>query len=79
MNTRTPAKGPKANHSILHSHDSDYLKDYTGGILGSDDDPTLLNATHNHGVSIVGWGYDDVRDKQHWIIRNSWGHYWGGE
>ena len=56
---------------------SEYLRNYTGGILGSDDDPALLNNTHNHGVSIVGWGYDPDRDTQHWIIRNSWGHYWG--
>ena len=28
-------------------------------------------------MSIVGWGYDPDRDAQHWIIRNSWGHYWG--
>ena len=48
------------------------LESYTGGILGSDDDPSLLDAHHNHGVSIVGWGYDPTRDTQHWIIRNSW-------
>ncbi len=45
------------------------------GILGSDDNPALYNSTHNHGVSIVGWGYDESRDMQHWIIRNSWGVY----
>lgn len=53
------------------------LENYKGGILGSDDDPSLLDAHHNHGVSIVGWGYDPTRDTQHWIIRNSWGQYWG--
>ena len=53
------------------------LDNYTGGILCSDDDPGCLDRHHNHGVSIVGWGYDDKRDKQHWIVRNSWGHYWG--
>ena len=54
-----------------------FIENYTGGILGFDDDPKLLNTTHTHGVSIVGWGYDEKRDKQHWIIRNSWGQYWG--
>ena len=48
------------------------LENYKGGILGSDDDPSLLDTHHNHGVSIVGWGYDPTRGTQHWIIRNSW-------
>ncbi|KAL7551622.1 hypothetical protein ACHAWF_016582 [Thalassiosira exigua] len=66
------ARGP-----IKTAINADMLKDYMGGILGSDDDPRLLDRHHNHGVSIVGWGYDPDRDTQHWIIRNSWGHYWG--
>lgn len=66
------ARGP-----IKTSINALYLLNYTGGILGSDDDPVLYNTTHNHGVSIVGWGYDESRDTQHWIIRNSWGVYWG--
>lgn len=61
---------------IKTSINANYLRNYTGGILGSDDDPALLDANHNHGVSIVGWGYDEERDSQHWIIRNSWGVYW---
>eukprot|EP00573_Skeletonema_grethae_P005806 CAMPEP_0201695070 /NCGR_PEP_ID=MMETSP0578-20130828/7138_1 /ASSEMBLY_ACC=CAM_ASM_000663 /TAXON_ID=267565 /ORGANISM="Skeletonema grethea, Strain CCMP 1804" /LENGTH=386 /DNA_ID=CAMNT_0048180859 /DNA_START=44 /DNA_END=1200 /DNA_ORIENTATION=+ len=66
------ARGP-----VKTSINAKYLLNYTGGILGSDDDPALYNTTHNHGVSIVGWGYDESRDTQHWIIRNSWGTYFG--
>lgn len=66
------ARGP-----VKTSINADFLRNYSGGILGSDDDPALLNSNHNHGVSIVGWGYDPDRNTQHWIIRNSWGHYWG--
>jgi cathepsin X len=29
----------------------------------------------DHIVSIVGW--KTVNDKQYWIVRNSWGTYWG--
>jgi len=63
------------------------LIDYAGGIIGEhDDDPSLRDMGHNHGVSIVGWGCiddDDYRDDddddddtdngQYWIVRNSWG------
>lgn len=66
------ARGP-----VKTSINAKYLLNYTGGILGSDDDPALYNTTHNHGVSIVGWGYDESRDTQHWIVRNSWGTYFG--
>ena len=44
------------------------LKTYKGGILR--DTPENRNTTHNHGVSIVGWGYDSDYDIQYWIIRN---------
>ncbi len=32
---------------------------------------------HSHGVSIVGWKYDEETGTKHWIVRNSWGQYWG--
>ncbi|VEU39547.1 unnamed protein product [Pseudo-nitzschia multistriata] len=42
---------------------------YEGGILV--DSPANRNTTHNHGVSIVGWGYDDFAELPYWIVRNS--------
>ena len=50
------------------------IKNYTGGIYS---DSSLENMGHSHGVSIVGWGYDPDTKRQHWIVRNSWGQYWG--
>jgi cathepsin X len=51
------------------------LTDYTGGILY--DSPGHRNTTHNHGVSLVGWGYEASTNTSFWIVRNSWGQYWG--
>jgi len=44
---------------------------YTGGIYV--DNTTFSD--YNHDVSIVGWGED--QGVKYWLIRNSWGSYWG--
>lgn len=51
------------------------IQNYTGGIIY--DDPKLRNMTHNHGVAIVGWGLEESTNTSYWIVRNSWGQYWG--
>lgn len=53
------------------------LKDYSGGII---DDARYENMGHSHGVSIVGWGEESLSSslkRKYWIVRNSWGQYWG--
>uniref|UniRef100_A0A7S4R4U3 Peptidase C1A papain C-terminal domain-containing protein n=1 Tax=Ditylum brightwellii TaxID=49249 RepID=A0A7S4R4U3_9STRA len=69
MKAEIYARGP-----IKASVNATHLKDYKGGILS---DPSLKTTTHNHGVSIVGWGTDDESGMQYWIVRNSWGQFWG--
>jgi cathepsin X len=53
------------------------LRDYRGGIYASE--TASKNTTHI--VSIIGWGVnpddDGTGSSKHWIVRNSWGQYWG--
>lgn len=44
---------------------------YTGGIQSE------RGQGVDHVVSVVGWGKDQASGKQYWIVRNSWGEYWG--
>ena len=46
---------------------------YQGGIWREKLDST---SRVEHGVSVVGWG-KTVKDGEFWILRNSWGTYWG--
>lgn len=52
-------------------HADQLLDDYKGGIFRN---PTTFNES-NHEISIVGWGEEN--GEKYWIIRNSWGTYWG--
>jgi len=47
------------------------MDEYTGGIF-SEDNP---NPEINHEISLVGWGTEN--GTSYWIMRNSWGSYWG--
>ena len=62
-------RGPVSAH--LNGH---ILHNYMGGVFNDDD----ASRETNHVVSIVGWDRDE-NDVEYWIIRNSWGVYWGEE
>lgn len=49
------------------------ILDYKGGVIKTGG---IMDMLVDHIVSIVGWGVDGEGD-EYWIIRNSWGQYWG--
>jgi len=50
---------------------TDELVAYTGGVFTD-----LTNASAlNHDISVVGFG--EEKGQKYWVIRNSWGTYWG--
>ena len=38
-----------------------------------------VNATIDHGIQIVGYGFDAATQLDYWLIRNSWNPRWGEE
>merc|ERR1719235_2468807 len=58
------------NGPISCGIDAAPILNYTSGIAS---DP---GEGMDHVISVVGWGNDDT-EGQYWIVRNSWGEYWG--
>jgi len=65
MKKEIHARGP-----ISCGIDAAPLLNYESGIIKEKSMDT------DHVVSVVGWG-TDASDGSYWIVRNSWGEYWG--
>jgi len=62
------ARGP-----VAATINAEPIVKYTGGVFSEEG----YSESTNHIVSITGWGTDPSTLKQYWIVRNSWGQYWG--
>ena len=62
------ARGP-----IACGIDAGPILNYTGGVA------SMKGESIDHIISIVGWGSDKASGKQYWIVRNSWGEFWGAD
>ena len=65
-----------ARGSIACGIDADPVLQYKGGVFDDNSAPKEVN----HVISVIGWGKSSSgpsKGKQYWIIRNSWGEYWG--
>lgn len=65
MQAEIYARGP-----ISCGIDASPILDYTTGIV------TEQGGGVDHVISVVGWG-NDAEKGQYWIVRNSWGEFWG--
>ena len=63
------ARGP-----VVCSVNAGPIVGYTGGYVFGSDDP----GETDHDISVVRWGVaNDSAKSPYWIVRNSWGEYWG--
>ena len=61
------------NGPIACGINANTILNYTGGLL----DVSNISKEIDHIISIVGWDTDIISRKQYWLVRNSWGEYWG--
>jgi len=63
------AKEIMARGPIACGIDAGGILKYTGGVVSTAGEGV------DHVISVVGWGTEG--SKEYWIVRNSWGEYWG--
>lgn len=53
---------------------ADPFMDYESGVINGTCDDML-----DHGVLLIGYGFDELSGLDYWLIKNSWGSSWGEE
>jgi cathepsin L len=69
-----------AQHVISVGIDAsqDSFQFYSSGVYN---EPQCVNGWDqlDHGVTVVGYGHDESSKLDYWIVKNSWGEFWGQE
>jgi len=57
--------------SVIYAGDNGF-RNYRAGTIFD----TCSNKRYNHAITVVGWGTTS-KGVKYWLIKNSWGSYWG--
>ncbi|EAX84935.1 Clan CA, family C1, cathepsin L-like cysteine peptidase [Trichomonas vaginalis G3] len=71
LKTEVAANGP---YAVMINADSEQFRLYSSGVF---DNPKCGKIILDHVVTVIGYGVEDGKD--YWLVRNSWGKYWGLE
>ena len=66
----------KESEHLLSQVKEIYSKQVSETGLGIYSDPDC-GFELDHGVLLIGYGYDKIYDMDYWIIKNSWSESWG--
>jgi hypothetical protein len=69
--------GPISTGYTVYNSFYEYFEENPTGIYRDEVQPSDDLPIGGHAVVIIGWGTDEETGIFYWLVRNSWGPYWG--